>query len=72
MLKYAVDEANEIILKDTGMELDVEIDTIAYGQEYMVSKLVCNLLEVCKYFHILHVYCDNCPSFEGNTKFHTA
>lgn len=46
MLQYAVDEANDKILQDTGMKLAVEIETIAFGREYAVSKRVCNLLEV--------------------------
>lgn len=46
ILQYAVDEANEKILQDTEMRIAVEIDTIAIGQEYMMSRKVCNLLEV--------------------------
>lgn len=46
MLHYAVDVANEKILKNSGMKLLVEIETIAFGREYAVSKCVCNLLEV--------------------------
>lgn len=46
MIQYAVDEANEKILQDSGMKLAVEIETIAYGREYAVSKRVCSLLEV--------------------------
>lgn len=46
MLQYAVDEANEKILPETGMKLGIEIETISYGQEYTVSKRACSLLEV--------------------------
>lgn len=48
MLQYAVNEANEKILQDSGMKLVTEIETIAYGREYTVSKCVCNLLDVIK------------------------
>lgn len=48
MLQYAVDEANDKILQDSGMRLAIESEIIAYGREYAVSKRVCNLLEVNK------------------------
>lgn len=46
MLQYAVAEANHKILRDTRIELSIEVQTIANGREYAVSKRVCNLLEV--------------------------
>lgn len=46
MLQYAVDEANDKILQDSGMKLAIEIEQIPYGREYTVSKRICNLLEV--------------------------
>lgn len=46
MLQYATAEANEKILKYSGMRLNFEVRTIAYGREYTVSKRVCDLLEV--------------------------
>lgn len=47
MLQYAAAEANEKILQDgSGMRLSVEVQTIAYGREYAVSRRVCDLLEV--------------------------
>lgn len=46
MLQYAVYEANDKILQDSGMRLAIESEIIAYGREYAVSKRVCNLLEV--------------------------
>ncbi|XP_031627054.1 glutamate receptor ionotropic, kainate 2-like [Contarinia nasturtii] len=45
MLKYAVNEANEKILQDSGMELIVKYKKIAPGREWHVSKRVCDLLE---------------------------
>lgn len=48
MLEYAVDEANANILRDSGMELDITIEKIAVGREYVISKRVCNLLKVTK------------------------
>lgn len=46
MLQYAVAEANDKILQNSGMELTVEVQTVAHGREYAVSKRVCSLLEV--------------------------
>lgn len=48
MLQYAAAEANDKILPNSGMELAIEVQTIAYGREYAVSKRVCSLLEVIK------------------------
>lgn len=45
MLQYAVDEANDN-LQGSGLKLAIEIQTIAYGREFTVSKRICNLLEV--------------------------
>lgn len=59
MLQYAVDEANEKILQNSGIVLDVDIETIAYGREYAVSKHVCNLLEVIKSIYFPSFPCDN-------------
>lgn len=47
MLQYATAEANEKILQyGTGMRLGSEVQTVAYGREYSISKRVCALLEV--------------------------
>lgn len=46
MLQYATAEANDKILQYSGMRLGFEVQTIAHGREYTVSKRVCNLLEV--------------------------
>lgn len=46
MLQYATAEANDKILPYSGMRLGFEVQTIAHGREYTVSKRVCNLLEV--------------------------
>lgn len=47
MLQYATAEANEKILQyGSGMRLGYEVQTIAYGREWTVSKRVCKLLEV--------------------------
>lgn len=56
MLQYAVDEANDKILQDTDMKLAIEIETIAFGREYAVSKRVCNLLEVMASHDIACLY----------------
>lgn len=50
MLQYAAAEANDKILPNSGMEIAIEVQTIAYGREYAVSKRVCSLLEVIKPF----------------------
>lgn len=46
MLQYAIDDANENILGETDLKLAVEIEQLAYGREYAISRKVCNLLEV--------------------------
>lgn len=48
MLQYAIDDANENILGKTDLKLAVEIEQLAYGREYLISRKVCNLLEVIK------------------------
>lgn len=46
MLRYAIDEANEKILGDTDLKLAMEVEQLAAGREYGISKRVCNLLDV--------------------------
>lgn len=46
MLQYAVDEANDKMLQDSGMRLDIATETIPFGREYMISDSVCSLLQV--------------------------
>lgn len=46
MLQYAVAEANDRILRNSGTELSIEVQAIANGREYAISKRVCSLLEV--------------------------
>lgn len=46
MLLYAIDDANANILGETNLKLAAEIEPIAFGREYAISRKVCNLLEV--------------------------
>lgn len=48
MLQYAIDEANEKILVDSGLKLAMEVEKLANGREFAISKSVCSLLEVMK------------------------
>lgn len=73
MLNYAVAEANEKILQNSGMRLAVEVQTIARGREYGVSKRVCNLLEVIKSYDSLNLQTPNENAYtfkmKKNTRF---
>lgn len=50
MLQYAVDEANDKLLKRSNLRLSIEIQSTEYGREFTVSKRVCDLLQVIKAF----------------------
>lgn len=51
--QHAVTYVNEHILQDEGIELKTIIREVAYGNEFRVSALMCELFEVNNKTHLL-------------------
>lgn len=46
MLQYAINEANEKILSESGLKLAMEDQKLTKGREFAISKNICYLMEV--------------------------
>lgn len=47
MYEFAVNDANENILQETGVKLTVETGEIEYRNEFSAAQKLCELLSVC-------------------------
>lgn len=48
IFEYAIEQANEKLLKEEGFQLEGEVAEIVYGNEVTISRGLCGLLEVMK------------------------
>lgn len=49
MFQYAIEQANEKLLKEEEFKLEGEVAEIVYGNEFTISQGLCGLLEVVRF-----------------------